>query len=70
MAKERHAAQAVNFRGIVLTARAIMFSNTHSGFQQLERGIRKLQQAHKLNDVVVGMESTGHYWFVRHESRC
>ncbi|KRE34631.1 IS110 family transposase [Paenibacillus sp. Soil522] len=29
----------------------------------IQRSIRKLQKMHNLNDVVVGMESTGHYWF-------
>ncbi|RCW39906.1 hypothetical protein DFP97_1464 [Paenibacillus prosopidis] len=30
IAKEKHAAQAINFRGIVLTNRPIMFSNDHA----------------------------------------
>jgi transposase len=34
-----------------------------SGYEHLERAIRKLQQNHGMHDVVVGMESTGHYWF-------
>jgi transposase len=63
IAKEKHAAQAINFRGIVLTNRPIMFSNDHAGFEHLISSIRKLQKMHNLNDVVVGMESTGHYWF-------
>lgn len=63
IAKEKHAAQAINFRGIVLTNRPIMFSNDHVGFEHLISSIRKLQKMHNLNDVVVGMESTGHYWF-------
>ncbi|TVY08216.1 IS110 family transposase [Paenibacillus cremeus] len=63
IAKEKHAAQAINFRGIVLTNRPIMFSNDHVGFEHLTSSIRKLQKVHNMNDVVVGMESTGHYWF-------
>ncbi len=63
IAKEKHAAQAINFRGIVLTNRPISFSNDHSGFEHMDRSIRKLQKMHGMNDVVVGMESTGHYWF-------
>ena len=63
IAKENHAAQATSFRGVVLTNRVIMFSNTLSGFEHLERSIRKLQKTHGMDDIIVGMESTGHYWF-------
>jgi len=63
IAKERHVAQAVSFRGIVLSKRPIVFENTQVGFELFERSIRKLQQDHKMDDVIVGMESTGHYWF-------
>jgi transposase len=63
IAKEKHAAQAINFRGVVLTKRPILFSNDLAGFEHLEHSIRKLQKMHDMIDVVVGMESTGHYWF-------
>ncbi|WP_307606917.1 transposase [Paenibacillus sp. V4I9] len=63
MAKEKHAAQAINFRGVVLSKRPILFSNDLAGFEHLEHSIRKLQKMHGMNDFVVGMESTGHYWF-------
>jgi transposase len=63
IAKEKHAAQTINFRGIVLTKRPILFSNDLAGFEHLEHSIRKLQKMHGMDDVVVGMESTGHYWF-------
>jgi hypothetical protein len=36
IAKEKHAAQAINFRGIVLTNRPIIFSNDHVGFDGLK----------------------------------
>lgn len=60
--KNKHAAQATNFRGIVLTKRAFAFSNSLSGFENLIRHIRKLQQDHGMNNIIVGMESTGHYF--------
>ena len=63
IAKEKHAAQAINFRGIVLNNRPVMFSNDLSGFEHLEHTIRKLQKANGMDDIIVGMESTGHYWF-------
>lgn len=63
IAKERHVAQAMNFRGIVLTSRALAFANTRADFEQLVARLRDIQMAHGMTDVVVGMESTGHYWF-------
>jgi transposase len=63
IAKEKHAAHAVNFRGIAVSRRAIIFSNSQSGFESLLDQLRQLQTAHGLRDVLVGMESTGHYWF-------
>ncbi|NMP23302.1 IS110 family transposase, partial [Sulfobacillus harzensis] len=63
IAKERHVAQAMNFRGIVLTSRALAFANTRAEFEQFVARLRDIQMAHGMTDVVVGMESTGHYWF-------
>ena len=54
IAKEKHAVQATNFRGIALTKRAVMVDNNRSGFEQLERTIRHLQQVHGMDDVIVG----------------
>ena len=63
IAKEKHAVQATNFRGMALTKRAVMVDNNRNGFEQLERTIRHLQQVHGMDNVIVGMESTGYYWF-------
>ncbi|OCT13543.1 transposase [Paenibacillus pectinilyticus] len=63
MAKETHVAQATNFRGIVLSNRHISFSNTIEGFDKLQRWIDGIQQKHRLNRVIIGMEPTGHYWW-------
>ena len=63
IAKETHVVQATNFRGISLTKRGVMVDNDRDGFEHLERTIRQLKQNHGLDDVIVGMESTGHYWF-------
>jgi len=35
IAKERHVAQAINVRGIVLTSRAMVFANARPEFEQL-----------------------------------
>ncbi|MEW9672717.1 IS110 family transposase [Ammoniphilus sp. 3BR4] len=63
MAKERHVAQATNFRGIVLSNRHLTFTNEQEGFEKLDRWMKGLQQKHRLNDLIIGMEPTGHYWF-------
>ncbi|MFK7697796.1 IS110 family transposase [Paenibacillus sp. HJGM_3] len=63
MAKETHVAQATNFRGIVLSARHLAFSNSKDGFEKLRRWIDELQQKQHLNNIIIGMEPTGHYWF-------
>jgi len=63
IAKEMHVAQAVTFRGITLSRQAFSFANSEGGFESLERIIRKWQQIGRMNDVIIGMESTGHYWF-------
>ena len=61
IAKETHVARAVNFRGIEL-GRHLSFSNDAKGFEQLLAWIRKLQNQHSLDKVIIGMEPTGHYW--------
>ena len=63
MAKERHVAQATNFRGIVLSNRHLTFTNEQEGFIKLERWMNGLQQKHRLKNLIIGMEPTGHYWF-------
>ncbi len=63
IAKERHVAQAANFRGRILNRYPIRFNNSEEGFQQLLCFIHKLQKQFGMNDVIVGMESTGHYFF-------
>jgi transposase len=63
MARETHVAQATNYRGIVLTNRHLTFNNTVEGFEKLQRWVEGLQQKHRLNSVILGMEPTGHYWW-------
>jgi len=63
IAKELHAGQAVNYRGMVLTEKTVCFSNALDGFERLASTIRTLQQEHGMTDVIVGLESTGHYWW-------
>lgn len=63
IAKEMHVAQAANFRGRILNRYPIRFNNSEDGFQQLFCFMHKLQEQYGMNDVIVGMESTGHYFF-------
>ncbi|WP_047151167.1 hypothetical protein [Aneurinibacillus tyrosinisolvens] len=44
MAKEKHVAQATNFRGIVLTPRHLTFTDEQKGFKKLERWFDGLQK--------------------------
>ncbi|KQX55309.1 hypothetical protein ASD40_33565 [Paenibacillus sp. Root444D2] len=61
---EIHAAQATNFRGIILAKRHLSFTNDLEGFERLQRWMDELQQKHRLNTLIIGMEPTGHYWFI------
>jgi transposase len=61
IAKETHVAQAINFRGIVLSKRHLSFSNTIEGFEKLMRWVEGIQQKNSLNGLIIGMEPTGHY---------
>lgn len=63
MAKEIHVAQATNFRGIVLSNRHLSFHNTVEGFEKLNRWMEGLQQKHRLESLIIGMEPTGHYFW-------
>jgi transposase len=63
VAKEKHVAQATNFRGIVLSRQHFSFSSKLEGFEKLERWIKGLQKKHRLNNTIIGLEPTGHYWF-------
>ncbi|MBP1963058.1 IS110 family transposase [Paenibacillus aceris] len=61
IAQEFHVARAVNFRGIAL-GHLLEFSNDEVGFRTLHRWIQDLLASYKLNQIIVGMEPTGHYW--------
>uniref|UniRef100_UPI004037E590 IS110 family transposase n=1 Tax=Alicyclobacillus tolerans TaxID=90970 RepID=UPI004037E590 len=56
-------AQFANFRGIILSQRPVQVSNDEQGFEYLLQSIRRFQEQFGIDDVIVGMESTGHYFF-------
>ncbi|WP_166244457.1 IS110 family transposase [Paenibacillus turpanensis] len=62
IAKTKHVARAVDFRGIEL-GKDCVFSNDHHGLTKLVTWMRELQQQHHKTDIVFGIEPTGHYWF-------
>jgi transposase len=61
IAQQFHVARAVNFRGIVV-GDPITFQNDEDGFSALLNWINNLKRVHKLEESIVGMEPTGHYW--------
>ena len=61
IAQQSHVARAVNFRGILLGT-PFHFSNDDAGFNLFLNWVKNLQETHQLNDAIIGMEPTGHYW--------
>jgi transposase len=62
IAKEKHVARAQDFRGIEY-GKTLNFSNSNRGFIEFYEWLAKLCAEHAKNNVIVGMEPTGHYWF-------
>ena len=60
---EKHYFRAFNWRGIELTRKPIAFSNSMEGFNSFYNTIVELMQKSKLEEALVGIEPTGHYWF-------
>lgn len=61
IAKHRHVARAQDFRGIQF-GKALTFENVYSGFNSLISWINHLKDKHNKQEVIIGMEPTGHYW--------
>jgi transposase len=61
IAQQFHVARAVNFRGIVV-GDPLTFKNNDEGFASLLVWIKNLQRLNNLEEAIVGMEPTGHYW--------
>ncbi len=62
IAKNKHVARFQNYRGIEL-GKYHTFNNTKEGFRSLLLKIQTEMAEHGLDDIIVGMEPTGHYWF-------
>lgn len=61
IAQQFHVARAVNFRGIV-GGDPLTFKNDEEGFTRFLKWIKRLQKLNNLDEAIVGMEPTGHYW--------
>lgn len=60
---EKHYFRAFNWRGIELTRKPVPFSNSMEGFNSFYNTVVELMQKNKLEEAMVGIEPTGHYWF-------
>jgi transposase len=61
IAKVKHVARAIDFRGIEL-GKPLPFDNTEDGFRSLALWVKNLQSTHQKTNVMFGVEPTGHYW--------
>jgi transposase len=71
IAKKVHVARASDVRGVEL-GKPLTFGNSRRGFERLLTWIRLLTVDHSFDNVVFGVEPTGHYWmnlaqFLRHQ---
>lgn len=62
VAKNIHVARAIDNREIELGSRC-KFTNNRQGFLLFLTWLRQLQIKYQKNNVIVGIEPTGHYWF-------
>jgi transposase len=62
IASESHWARAFDWRGIEL-AKAFHFENNAEGFALLTSWIWEVAAKNSKEQVVIGAEPTGHYWF-------
>ena len=60
---ETHYLRAIDTRGRELSKSAFSFSNSLEGFQSAKDWAVKLAVENDKNQIVLGLEPTGHYWF-------
>ena len=60
---EKHYFRAFNWRGIELTKKPVPFSNSMMGFNAFYEEVTRLMDQNDLEEIMVGFEPTGHYWF-------
>ena len=60
---QKHYFRAFNWRGIELTKKPIPFSNSMVGFNAFYEEVTRIMKQNDLEEILVGFEPTGHYWF-------
>lgn len=60
---ETHYVRAIDTRDRELSKSAFSFSNTLEGFQSARDWATRIAAANGKNQIVLGLEPTGHYWF-------
>ena len=61
---ETHYIRAVDARGRELSRKAFAFDNNEDGFQKAKEWAAELAALNSKDQIVLGLEPTGHYWFV------
>ena len=61
---ETHYIRAIDVRGRELSKGAFEFSNTAEGFENARAWVLNLAAENDKKQIVLGLEPTGHYWFV------
>ena len=60
---ETHYARAFDWRGYEYSKKPFVFNNDEEGFEAFRVWIEELRNEHGKDQVIPGMEPTGHYWF-------
>lgn len=60
---ETHYVRAIDTRGRELSSDPFSFSNSKEGFESAKRWMLELAVENDKNQIVLGLEPTGHYWF-------
>ena len=60
---ETHYVRAIDTRGRELSKSAFPFSNSAEGFQSAKEWAVQIAVTNNKNQIVMGLEPTGHYWF-------
>ena len=60
---ETHYVRAIDTKGRELSQGAFSFENNAEGFQNVKDWALQLAAQHEKNQIVLGLEPTGHYWF-------
>lgn len=63
IASQLQYARAFDYRGIELRTKPFKFTNDIDGFASFTSWIKDIKKQNHKQDVLVGMEPTGHYWF-------